>query len=51
MYIWSMMRRTVTPLINAISTLALAFSAAILIGAWVIGRLRRNSSIASREAP
>ncbi|RWB35817.1 ABC transporter permease [Mesorhizobium sp.] len=49
MYIWSMMRRTVTPLINAISTLALAFSMVILIGAWAIGRFRRSSSIASRE--
>ncbi|RUX52603.1 MULTISPECIES: ABC transporter permease [unclassified Mesorhizobium] len=51
MYIWSMMRRTVTPLINAVSTLALAFSIAILIAAWAIGQLRRNSSIAGRTIP
>ncbi|TIT25661.1 MAG: ABC transporter permease, partial [Mesorhizobium sp.] len=49
MYIWSMMRRTVTPLINAISTLALAFSVVILVGAWAIGRWRRSSSISGRE--
>lgn len=48
MYIWSMMRRTVTPLINAVSTMALLFSVAILIGAWFIGRYRRTAAIASR---
>jgi spermidine/putrescine transport system permease protein len=48
MYIWSSMRRTVTPLVNAISTLALIFSIAILIGAWLISRLRRHSSLSSR---
>lgn len=51
MYIWSMMRRTVTPLINAISTLALVFSTLILVGAWAIERARRNSSIANRDTP
>jgi spermidine/putrescine transport system permease protein len=48
MYIWSMMRRTVTPLINAISTLALMFSIIVLIGAWAAGRLKRNRAIAGR---
>ncbi|RUU41470.1 ABC transporter permease, partial [Mesorhizobium sp. M6A.T.Ca.TU.002.02.2.1] len=48
MYIWSMMRRTVTPLINAISTLALLFSIAILFIAWLIGHLRRRSAVAGR---
>lgn len=48
MYIWSSMRRTVTPLINAISTLALLFSILILIGAWLIGHLRRSSTVANR---
>jgi spermidine/putrescine transport system permease protein len=48
MYIWSMMRRTVTPLINAISTLALLFSILILLGAWLVGRLRRNAAIIDR---
>jgi spermidine/putrescine transport system permease protein len=48
MYIWSMMRRTVTPLINAISTLALLFSILILVGAWLVGRLRRNSAVTDR---
>ena len=48
MYIWSMMRRTVTPLVNAISTLALFFSVAILIGAWIVGQARRRSAVANR---
>nr|WP_298687791.1 ABC transporter permease [uncultured Dongia sp.] len=48
MYIWSMMRRTVTPLINAISTLALLFSILILLGAWLVGRLRRTAAITDR---
>lgn len=50
MYIWSMMRRTVTPLINAISTLALVFSILILWAAWLIAHLRRRSAIAARTA-
>lgn len=48
MYIWSMMRRTVTPMINAISTLALLFSIVILLGALLIGHLRRRSTMADR---
>ncbi|MGY5809088.1 ABC transporter permease [Rhizobium sp. LEGMi198b] len=48
MFIWSMMRRTVTPLINAISTLALVFSVAILLGAWFIGQVRRRSALTDR---
>ncbi|MFZ5673974.1 MAG: ABC transporter permease [Pseudomonadota bacterium] len=48
MYIWSMMRRTVTPMVNAISTLVLLFSVGILMGAWLIGRLRRQSAISAR---
>ncbi len=48
MYIWSMMRRTVTPLINAISSLALIFSVLILLGALLIGHLRRRSAMADR---
>ena len=51
MYIWSMMRRTVTPLINAVSTLALLFSIAILFGAWLIGHLRRRSALSERTIP
>jgi spermidine/putrescine transport system permease protein len=51
MYIWSMMRRTVTPMVNAISTLVLLFSVAILLGAWLIGRLRRQSAISARAEP
>lgn len=50
MYIWSMMRRTVTPLINAISTLALLFSIAILVVAWVVGHVKRSSSLANRSS-
>jgi len=50
MYIWSMMRRTVTPLINAISTLALVFSILILWAAWLIAHLRRRSAIAARTS-
>ncbi|MEP9387430.1 ABC transporter permease [Mesorhizobium sp. KR9-304] len=48
MYIWSMMRRTVTPLINAVSTLALVFSIVILCIAWAIGHLKRRTAIAAR---
>lgn len=51
MYIWSMMRRTVTPLINAISTLALLFSILILVAAWAVGHLKRASAVADRETP
>ena len=50
MYIWSMMRRTVTPLVNAISTFALFFSIAILLGAALMDRLRRRSAIAGRAS-
>jgi len=50
MYIWSMMRRTVTPLINAISTLALLFSILILVVAWVVGHLKRSSALANRSS-
>lgn len=50
MYIWSMMRRTVTPLINAISTLALLFSILLLVGAWLVGHLKRASAIAERAS-
>ena len=48
MYIWSMMRRTVDPTINAISSLALIFSVLILAGAWLIGHMRRRSIKAGR---
>jgi len=48
MYIWSMMRRTVTPLINAISTLALAFSILVLVVAAVVGHMRRAAAVADR---
>ncbi len=48
MYIWSMMRRTVTPLINAISTLALAISTAVLVVSWLVTHLRRRSALANR---
>lgn len=48
MYVWSMMRRTVTPLINAVSTLALAISIAVLCIAWMIGHMRRRTAIAAR---
>lgn len=51
MYIWSMMRRTVTPLINAVSSLALFFCIAILFGAWLISHLRRKSALAGRVQP
>lgn len=48
MYIWSMMRRTVTPLINAVSTLALVFSIVVLGFAWAIGHLKRKTALAGR---
>lgn len=49
MYIWSMMRRTVTPLINAISTLALALSILVLMAAWIVARLRRAHAVSTRS--
>jgi spermidine/putrescine transport system permease protein len=48
MFIWSSMRRTVTPLINAISTLALLFSVLTLLTAWLVSRVRRRVSVVSR---
>ncbi|WP_343315356.1 ABC transporter permease [Brucella sp. BE17] len=48
MYVWSMMRRTVTPLINAVSTLALGFSIIILLGAWLIQKARKSSALSGR---
>jgi spermidine/putrescine transport system permease protein len=47
LFIWSMMRRTVTPVINAISTLALAFSVLLLVAALLIGQMRRASMLAN----
>jgi spermidine/putrescine transport system permease protein len=48
MFVWSMMRRTVTPVINAVSTMALAFSVLVLIGAWLIGHLQRATLLDQR---
>lgn len=48
MFVWSMMRRTVTPMINAVSTLALAFTAVIFICAWFLGWARRRTSLGAR---
>ncbi|KQU86421.1 polyamine ABC transporter permease [Ensifer sp. Root31] len=45
LFIWSMMRRTVTPLINAVSTLALLFSVLLLVGAVIMTRIRRATMI------
>lgn len=50
MYIWSMMRRTVTPLINAISTLAMFFTVAVITIALVISAMKRAANISGREA-
>lgn len=50
MYIWSMMRRTVTPLINSISTLALLFSVMIMAIGFVVGRFRRASALSDRAS-
>ncbi|GAA5543595.1 ABC transporter permease [Brucella sp. NBRC 113783] len=50
MYIWSMMRRTVTPLINAISTLAMIFTIAIITIALVISAMKRAANLSGREA-
>ncbi|MEI9402529.1 ABC transporter permease [Mesorhizobium argentiipisi] len=50
MYVWSMMRRTVTPLINAVSTLALFFSIVLLCIAWTIGHIRRRTTMAARAS-
>jgi spermidine/putrescine transport system permease protein len=48
MFIWSMMRRTVTPLINAISSLALLFSILALLTAWIVEHYRRSSALTDR---
>lgn len=40
MFIWSMMRRTVTPIINAISTVTLLITIAALFLAWLLTRTR-----------
>lgn len=47
LFIWSMMRRTVTPLINAVSTLALVFSVLLIVSAVVITHLKRANAIAA----
>jgi spermidine/putrescine transport system permease protein len=44
MMIWSMMRRAVSPLINAVSTLALALSILLLGLAWVFFALQQRRS-------
>lgn len=49
MYIWSMMRRTVTPLINAISTLAMVFTVAIISIALAILAMKRATNLSSRD--
>lgn len=50
MYIWSMMRRTVTPLINAISTLAMIFTIAVISIALIINVMKRAANLSGREA-
>ncbi len=49
MLIWSMMRRTVTPSINVISTLAIGFSVAMLLASVVINHTRRNANLDARN--
>ncbi|MEZ5812814.1 MAG: ABC transporter permease [Rhizobiaceae bacterium] len=44
MFIWSMMRRTVTPVINAVSGLALAITVGLLVVAWLIAVRRRSTA-------
>lgn len=50
MFIWSMMRRTVTPMINAISTVILIATLAILLISSHIERTRRAQSLRARES-
>jgi spermidine/putrescine transport system permease protein len=50
LFVWSMMRRTVTPLINAVSVLTLAFTLVILAAAYLVGHLRRSSALGRRLA-
>lgn len=45
LFIWSMMRRTVTPLINAVSTLSLLFSVLLIVFAAIMMRIRRAAVI------
>lgn len=49
MFVWSMMRRTVTPMINAVSTLALAFTVVIFIAAWFVGWAQRRTATVQRS--
>ena len=45
MFIWSMMRRTVTPIINSISTLTLLMTFGALCLAWIVARIRQRSQV------
>lgn len=50
MYIWSMMRRTVDPSINAASVLALALSIVVLAAGGLTLWLQRKRAVAARDA-
>ncbi|MDT6942536.1 ABC transporter permease [Brucella pseudogrignonensis] len=50
LYIWSMMRRTVDPSINAASVIALALSIAVLAAGGLILWLQRKRAMASRDS-
>lgn len=49
LYIWSMMRRTVDPSINAASVIALALSIAVLAAGGVTLWLQRKRAVAARD--
>lgn len=49
LYIWSMMRRTVDPSINAASVLALALSIAVLAAGGLVLWLQRKRAVAARD--
>jgi ABC-type spermidine/putrescine transport system permease subunit II len=49
LYIWSMMRRTVDPSINAASVVAMAFSILLLLTAGLYAHLQRKRTVAARD--
>ena len=48
MFIWSMMRQTVTPVINAISTITLLITGLALFLAWLIIHVRQVRNLKSQ---
>ncbi len=49
LFVWSMMRQTVTPVINAISTLTLLVTGLALLLAWLVTHVRRQSDLGAQQ--